>query len=396
MQNTGTKIALDVEGFRKHFLILTKTQKEFANLVENWTDNPCKTLLIVSGGPGTGKSFVVRKTLDFVKTEQLRMSFTARSAQAIGGQTIHSAVKLNFRGLCYELEKKLADEQHLPTSIRASRDIVKEFHFDRDPSIVVVDEVSMINGWLMYWLIRFFMERTTQPLLFIAIGDRHQLNPVKSVHNLFSITFLEKRYKVRSIHLTESKRFVPEYERLINRLREFVDRENESGLFAFLCQHFPIQNDIDGNLLIQANRAMAVTNKRVESFNAYYLKHMVEGPEIRINSGLILKSGCIVFVTKNGCSSVTNGSELIFQRYDKDLAYCEHPKTGEEVVVRRDYETKKMPLMLGFAATIHKFQGDTIDHTKIVIHFDGNRDLNMVYTAVSRVKSIHQILAIAL
>lgn len=396
MQTPGTEIPLDVSGLRKHFLTFSETQKKFASLILEWCSKPCKMLAIVSGGPGTGKSFVVQTTLDFVKTEQLRMSFTARSAQAIGGQTIHSAVKLDFRGLCHELEKKLANERDLPASIRASRDILNEFQFDRDPSIVFVDEVSMINGWLMYWLIRFFMDRTAQPLLFIAVGDRHQLNPVKSVHNLFSIAFSEKRYKVRKIYLTESKRFVPEYEVLINQLRQFVDCEDESGMFAFFCQHFPVREDIDDRLLVQAERAMAATNKRVETFNAFYLKYMVEGTEIQIDPGLVLKPGCIVFVTKNACSSVTNGTELVFRRYSNNRAYCEHPKTHCEVVVHRDYVSNRMPLVLGFAATIHKFQGDTIDHRKIIIHFDGNRDLNMAYTAVSRVKSMRQILAIVL
>ena len=396
MQTKSGPRTLNEMGFYKHVLTLTESQKKLVDVINDWIQQPRKMIVVVSGGPGTGKSFILKKILDVLKVEQLRMSYTARSAQAIGGQTIHSAVQLDFRGLCHELEKELADERDLRVSIRKSRDIVKEFHFNRDPEIVALDEVSMINGWLIYWLIRYFMDRTIQPLLFIAVGDRHQLSPVRSHHNLFSFSFPKSQYLVRKIQLKESKRFSPEYEVLIHQLREFVDHENEAGLFVFLSEHFPIEEDIDGSLLLQADRAMAATNKRVETFNTYYIHYMVPGPSIQIDYGLVLKPECIVFVTKNGCSKVTNGTELTFIRYHQDRAYCIHPKTKEEVIVSRDHETKKMPLVLGFAATIHKFQGDTIEQDKIVIHLDGNRDLNMVYTAVSRVKSMHQILAMTL
>lgn len=397
MQTESTPIQFDEVGLRKHFLTLTNTQKEFVKLVVKWSKRPRKMLVVVSGGPGTGKSYVVKNTLDCLQVKQLRMSYTARSAVAIGGQTIHSAIHLNFRGLCLDLEKQLSEEEDLVTAIKASGDIVQEFHYDEYPLVVVIDEVSMVNGWLMYWIIRFFMDRTNQPLLFITSGDRHQLNPVKSIHNLFSFTFSEGIWVVRIIHLKESKRFLPAYEKIINTLRTFVDSANESGLFAFICQHFPIQERIEGDLLSQANRAMAAKNDRVIAFNTYYIKNMVKGPEIKIEENLILKHGCIVFVTKNGCSSVSNGTELEFICYNRrrDRIICKNPKTREEVVIRKD-ALKQFPVVLGFAATIHKFQGDTIDNSKIVIHFDGNRNLNMAYTALSRVRDVNQILAIAL
>lgn len=398
MQTESPPIKFDEVGLRKHFLTLTHTQKEFVRLVVKWSKKPRKMLVVVSGGPGTGKSYVVKQTLDYLQVKQLRMSYTARSAVAIGGQTIHSSIHLNFKGLCLDLEKQLSNEQDLVTAIKASVDIMGEFDYTEHPLVVVIDEVSMVNGWLMYWLIRFFMDRTTQPLLFITIGDPHQLNPVKSIHNLFSFTFSEGRWVVRLIHLKESKRFVPEYETIINALRTFVDNANESGLFAFICQHFPIEERIEGTLLSQANRAMAAKNERVVAFNTYYIKNMVKGPEIQIEENLILKPGCIVFVTKNGCSSVSNGTELEFIRYNKrsERIICKHPQTREDVVVRKDALSKQFPVVLGFAATIHKFQGDTIDNAKIVIHFDGNRNLNMAYTALSRVRHMQQILAIVL
>lgn len=395
---TETTIPLNETGLREHYLSLTDSQRKFVELVIRWSRHPCKKLAIISGGPGTGKSFVVKKTLDFLQAETLKMSYTARSAQAIGGRTIHSTLHLNYRGPCHNLEKSLENETDLVTAIKASQDIVREFSYDGDPSVVVIDEVSMINGWLIYWLIHYFMERTVKPLLFITIGDPHQLNPVKSAYNLFSYNYSSKRWPVENIYLKENKRFSLEYGKMIDELCRFVDEEDETGLFGFVCQHFPVCDDITGSQLAEADRAMAAKNDRVDSFNAYYIKNMMKGPEIEIQDRLVLKPGCIVIVVKNGCSSVTNGTELKFIRFCKytERIICTHPKTNDEVIVRKDLERNKFPLVLGFAATIHKFQGDTIDDAKIVIHFDGNRNLNLAYTALSRVRHKDQILAIGL
>lgn len=398
MQTDATPIHLDQARFREHCLTLTESQRKFARLVHAWAKNPCKLIAVVSGGPGTGKSHVVKKTLDLVEKEQLKMSYTARSAQAIGGRTIHSALQLNYRGRLLELEKQLENEEDLVAAIKASSDVLTLFKFFDDPWIVVVDEVSMINAWLMYWLIRFLMDRTARPLLVVLIGDQYQLSPVKFHYNVFSFHFSESRYIVRRIHLLENKRFTPEYGALIEAMCRFVDARDESGFFAFLCEHFPVCESIDASHLAQANRAMAAKNDRVDSFNAYYIKNLVAGPEVRIHEKLILKPGCSVIVTQNGYSPVLNGTELTFRRFceSRERVICEHPKTHEEVAVRKHPESDTFPLAVGFAITIHKFQGETIDSAKIVIHFGGNRSLNLAYTALSRVRHKGQIVAIAL
>lgn len=397
MECESSPIKLDEVGLRKHFLTLTESQRRFVNHVIQWCKKPCKTLIVVSGGPGTGKTFVVNKTLDYVKTEQLRMSYTARSAANIGGKTIHSTLGINYKGLVRDLRNKLVSEQNLVECIKASREVLGEFTYRKYPYVIVVDEVSMVSGWLMYWILRFFMDRTTQPILFITLGDRHQLNPVECCHNLFSFRFgLEDPWAVRLVELKESKRFVPEYEKIINTLREFVDNENESGMFGFICQHFPVVEDIDGEMLKRANRGMSSTNKWVNVFNNYYINNMVKGVEIKINDDLILKQGCIVMVTKNGFSSVSNGCELIFIRKKEDRLICTDPKSKQEVEIRKDFESQQFPVTLGFAATVHKFQGETLDEAKIVIHLSGNRDLNLAYTALSRVRHMDQIVALAL
>lgn len=394
----SSEIKIDKVGLRKHYLTLTKCQRAFVGLLVNWIKKPRKLLVVVSGGPGTGKSYVVKNTLDYIQTKQLRMSFTARSAVAIGGRTIHSTLGLELDGPLADLEKSLENETNILKSIEKSREIVKSFKCNVYPYIIVIDEISMIKGWFIYWLIYYFMDRANYPLFFVCMGDPHQLTPIKSIHNLFSITLSETQYKICKIHLTESKRFEPEYEILINALRKFVDKNDETGMFDFVQKNFPVVEEINNLLLMQADRAMACKKETVKIYNKFYLKKKVSGIKIQIYPNLVLKSGCLVFVTKNGCSEVNNGTQLIFENYisDKDVVICTNPKTNLEIQVQRDYYSGNFPLELGFAGTIHKYQGDTIDELKIVINFNESRNPNLVYTALSRVRQMKQILAIEL
>lgn len=394
MHAVSSEIQIDKVGLRKHYLTLTKCQRSFVGLVVDWIKRPRKLLVVVSGGPGTGKSYVVKNTLDCIKTIQLRMSFTARSAVAIGGRTIHSTLGLKPN----DLEISLENETDLLKCIEQTREIVSLFRCNVYPYVVVTEEASMIEGWLMFWLIDYFMNRTDLPLFFITMGDPHQLAPIKSIHNLFSISFSETKYEICKIHLTESKRFEPKYGKLINILRKFVDENDETGMFDFVRKYFPVVEYINNLLLAEADRAMACKKESVKTYNKFYLKNKVTGPEIQIHHNLILKPGCLVFVTKNGCSKANNGTQLIFLNYisSRDVVICKDPKTELEVKVERDFFSGNFPLELGFAGTIHKYQGETIDDLKIVINFNESRNPNLVYTALSRVRQMEQILAIEL
>lgn len=396
----------DIDGFNKHYLTLTSLQQQFAQLIVDWIESPRKMMIMLSGGPGTGKTFVVNETLKYFNVKQLRMAFTARAAQAIHGQTIHSTLKLNWSpdSVYHHLEKILVDENDVNVCIAKSRDLLAQFSYNGyKPDIIVVDEISMINGWMMYWIIRYFMDQKDTRTLFIVMGDRNQLSPVKSIHNLFSVTNLTELYKVYPINLLQSKRFTPEYEIIINKLRTFVDEQNETDLYTFLEKNFPIVKNIDASLLKRANRAMAFKNITVNTYNNFYIQNMLPGKIIRLYSikeGEIVKTkyidikpNCPIFINQNGM--FLNGTQLIFLKYiaEKDELECINPENEEIVFVPRNAKGF-FPIDVAFAGTVHKFQGQTIDFEKILINFDEHKNLNLVYTALSRVRDKSQILAV--
>ncbi|GFQ89872.1 uncharacterized protein TNCT_66831 [Trichonephila clavata] len=273
------------------------------------------------------------------------MAPTARVAQRIGGQTIHSALKLGWTpgSVLYTLEKQLQHETDEAVCLEKSAVLVDTFDCPQMPDIVVVDEIGMVSFWLAHCIIQYFFRRP-KPILFVAMGDPNQLRPVKTNHNVFSVSL---DIPIIRIDLKESKRFSPEYESIIQQLRYYVDTNDETGLFTYICGTFPIVEHIDTRF-----------TKMYPSIGL---------PEI--DRGSVQQ-----FLFETFDSRTTDPfMDQNERRYGYNLCGCKR-----------------------FAGTIHKFQGDTMDDDAIAMNFNGSRDLNLVYTALSRVKSINQIVALQL
>ncbi|GFU12438.1 uncharacterized protein TNCV_4244141 [Trichonephila clavipes] len=97
------------EGFDKHIETLTPSQQTFPVLVHQWLLNRQHAVILVAGGPGSGKTFTTTSCLDRISVPQLRTAPTARVAQRIGGQTINPVLKLGWRpgSVLNTLEKEL-------------------------------------------------------------------------------------------------------------------------------------------------------------------------------------------------------------------------------------------------------------------------------------------------
>lgn len=136
-----SSIKLDSTRFDKHCLTLTPSQHKFASLVQNCLKDPRKMLVMISGGPGTGKTYTVSNLSECIHVKQLRMAFTARTAHAIKGRTVHSTVKLDWGpgSILKRLLKELEEEQDVQVCIEKSRLILDEFSCDVDPFIIIVD-----------------------------------------------------------------------------------------------------------------------------------------------------------------------------------------------------------------------------------------------------------------
>ncbi|GFY40140.1 uncharacterized protein TNIN_276531 [Trichonephila inaurata madagascariensis] len=355
--------------FDKHIESLTETQKEFITLIKDWFAHQRNMLILVTGGPGSGKTYTVIETFKHLNIATIKMAPTARIACKIDGRTIHSTMRLDWRegSQLKQIERELQEENNVQTCL--------------------------------------------EKILFIAMGDKRQLKPVMSQYNIFHVSF-DKEFETYFIEFKESKRFLPEYLKIIEQLRELVDKREEEKLLEFISTEFPVVESIDTNMLKKCKKALVYKNATADVYNAYYTSqfpgkayrlYKIENGKVCKNSFVDLKPGCEVAVTENFATKwdlqnvVTNGTVLVFEKYVAKYDTCKCiDMNGQDVYIKRNEYSGMIPLVPNFARTIHKYQGETIDTDGIVFNFDGCTDLNLIYTALSRVCSMTQIIAIAL
>ncbi|GBN43155.1 hypothetical protein AVEN_189521-1, partial [Araneus ventricosus] len=394
---TSKYFTSDETRFDKHVESLTPSQVNFVHLLKDWFCNRRNMLILISGGPGTGKTYTVIETLKSASYNAVVMAPTARIAEKIGGKTLHSTMKLAW-GKGSELKKiesELESENDIKTCLEKSKSLLNCMNCTQFSNVVVMDEIGMVPFWMTYWIIKYFFN-TNSRLLFIAMGDFRQLKPVKSQYNIFHVNF-DDEFETHRIELQESKRFTLEYQKIIENLRKLMDENNENKLLQYVSEVYPVVENIDANILKDCNRVLAYNNKTVDLYNEYHMNQLLGttyrfykicNEKIDKSCKLDLKSGCEVVVTENidfknddECYKIINGSVLRFEKYDnkKDVAICFN-NYGKLIMVPRSPYSKMIPLVPNFAGTIHKFQGETLDMNGIVFNFNGCTDVNLIYT----------------
>ena len=407
----------DEAGFEKHFSTLTQSQKGFVSLLNDWYGRGEFLFVLVTGGPGCGKTHAVVETLRYLDLRVVKMSFTARLALKIGGKTVH---KTMFSGkgshaALTEVWNALEYTTDINECLQVSERLSKFIACDQPVDIVVIDEIGMLPFWLIYQICDYFRQQRNG-IAIVCMGDKRQLKPVKSEVSLFYVDFNRFFPDAQQIEMNESKRFTPEYEMIINQLRQLMtikpNEETTHPLFVYISKTLPVVDCITQEMLQRARFVLAFKNDTVNDCNDFYLDKIVGNEKEYVfpilgkkrflkdnEPPMRLRKNCRAMVTQNNCGEgVCNGTSVQFLEYDrlKDVAVCRKLDSGQIVRLRRSVYNGKIPLVPGFAITIHKFQGETIDDDNIVMCFDKSTDLNLIYTALSRVRDANQILAVVL
>lgn len=386
--------------FYKHVDTLSESQKSFISLLNAWFESDLNEIILITGSPGSGKTYLIFETLKHINADILKMAPTAKIALKIGGFTIHSALRINFnesslfKKITSDIEK-LDDEDdgYILKTLNISKEVQKCMACYRNPDIIVIDEIGMVPFWLTHEIIQYFSVST--PKLFILIGDEYQLKPVKCNFNIFNTKILD----LKKIHLEDNKRFTADYNSIINYMKKLMDEGDVSQFLDYISNTYPILDDVYEFTLKKCNRVLVYRNETVEKYNNFYIENL-PGPKIiipKILNGVVykqdnitLKTNCDIFITRN--CVVPNGTFLNFMSHnlDEDLLICK--SSNSSVYVNRD-QFGQFPVTVGFANTIHKFQGETINEN-VLFDFDKCAEMNLIYTALSRVRSMDQILGI--
>ena len=144
-----------------------------------------ESVVVITGGPGTGKTTIIKAILKIFKNQKLKcllMAPTGRAAKRMEEQTgepastIHRALEVNFAG--------------------NSRGFVRNETNPLEADVVIIDEVSMLDVFLMSSLLKALDFGTR----IIMVGDKDQL-PSVGAGNVLADIISSNRFRV--VELTQ-------------------------------------------------------------------------------------------------------------------------------------------------------------------------------------------------
>lgn len=375
--------------------------------------------LFLTGGAGTGKSTLIKIIMEEAKNAVLTAT-TGIAGMNIGGQTLHSLFRLGAKLMLREdLDKHKCPNQALFEAME----------------YLIIDEISMLRADMLdavdYLLKKW--RKSNEPfggVMVIGSGDLLQLPPVvgKVESEIYFMMYASPWFfyakalanvdsefvELKTIYRQRDEAFM----NALNRIRENNDHRDSVALINRTCFR-----DIDPNF--QPDLVLCARNDRADQINKECLNKIPSpmkvyrgeitgtiNPKAKLPSPmeLELKVGCRVMITKN-IENAVNGQLGTVKNLEADVIAVEldtgmvidvvqaeweqtrygvNPATKEIVAQESADSYKQFPLTLGYAVSIHKSQGLTLDSVLIDLG-DGAFASGMTYTALSRCRSLHGI-----
>ena len=389
--------------------------------------------IFLTGGAGTGKSTFIKYLQNKLKEETgkncIIIAPTGIAAVNVRGQTIHSFFKF-------------------PIGPFEEKDIKKQ---NKNPvvdhtDLIIVDEISMVSSWLldrMDYALRLWCnsEKPFGGKQVLLIGDCFQLPPVNNSNDKDVQKFLKQwdnifffaakvfeNIEVEPIQLTKIYRQEADkpFINILNSIRTCT--KGVADAINFLNEKCLIEKrlgtpNVPSNCLL-----LTTTNSDADKFNIERMNNLkykgkesmtfkasksgvFDADDFLTPETLELCIDATVMVTKNTSSGLINGNMGRVVSFDGKGDYVEIEIAGKKHSIQRetwqnfryiwDEETKtikqevtgsftQIPLKLGWAVTIHKSQGLTLDN--VAIDAAKSWDSGQVYVPLSRARSLNGVL----
>lgn len=344
---------------------------------------------IITGGPGTGKTTLVKKLISFLTSERMTIKLaapTGRAAKRLMESTGHFATTLH----------RLLEFDH------SNGRFVYNAQNTLKVDFLIVDEFSMVDLFLAHSLI----QALPSTVHLVLIGDCNQLPSVGPGNVLRD--FIESE-KIPNVMLTEIFRQARSSLIVINAHRinhgEFPttsDPEATQKDFIFIKETEPqnLQGHIKRmfeeckkrgfppasiQLLTPMNRGIAGT-QTINSFLQSYL-HPEQRPALTHFGTKYHLYDRVMQIRNNYDKNVFNGDIGLIQQVDLDTQTIE-VAFGERTI---SYDASELDeLVLAYATTIHKSQGSEYPVAIIPLFMQHFMLLqrNLLYTAITRAKKL--------
>lgn len=362
----------------------------------------------LTGAPGSGKTFLLNKYIDYLKKNNVAVSVTASTGIAathMGGTTLHSWSGIGIKEEINDSEiKGLCDRGYLRKRIK-------------NTGVLIIDEISMIKASQFEAVNKIcqYIKRNSRPfggIQIVCSGDFFQLPPVEKEGK--EIKFVNeadvwKQMEMKICYLDEQHRTKDKkLHTILNHIREnkaekskellFKDLKNSSAAKKVLTKLYTHNIDVDG---INYSELAKIKGKE------YYFQMVARGNPVVADilkksclapEKLTLKEGAEVMFIKNnfesGYVNGTQGKVIGFGEGDMPIVQTQD---GQKIKVKyADWTIEEensvvagisqIPLRLAWAITVHKSQGMNLDSAEIDLSkcfLEG-----MGYVALSRLKSL--------
>lgn len=393
--------------------------EEYENILELIEANSPITL--VTGKAGTGKSTLIRWLQGKLTKQFAVVAPTGIAALNAGGQTIHSFCRFPPKDVLDRDDIKLLLDRKLYNKL----------------DLLIIDEVSMVRCDVMDGIDRFLRLNRSSSLPFggvqiLLVGDLFQLPPVvrenprkvlaaKGYHDIyFSGAFCLKNAKLTPVDLSKVFRQKDEaFIELLNKIRLGEDLDSAITQINDRCS--PTTGNTHDIVLTCRNNLADLKNiqKLDELKTPEYLFEGVFKGEFKQMDNLpvpiilkLKKGARVMFVKNDEEGRWVNGSigvacDVAEKRIRVELAngvgICDvQPVTWEKykyvyrrnedkIIAEKIGEYSQYPLILAWAISIHKSQGQTFGSCFIDFGQDAPFAFGQTYVALSRCRSISGI-----
>jgi ATP-dependent DNA helicase PIF1 len=396
--------------------------KEFLSTLDFVRNN--RGNLFVTGRAGTGKSTLLRTIVRSLANEVVIGAPTGIAAFIVGGQTLHSLFRLPRDGLLLDGEEDDVDPREV---------------FEAGDVTLVIDEVSMVRADVLNAIDYGLRRKREQDAPFggvrvIAFGDTHQLPPVITggqdhrLRDAFGGTFFFHAPAAQSMSMVELtavfRQNDPYFVDILNQVREGAITDEALAALNARVGPVPSHDRHRWVWLCTTNKEAADVNRRClaalpgearlyrAGINGEFQSQARRGKASNLpaEAELALKVGSgVVFIRNDRHHRWVNGTTGVVTRMDDDSIDVT-TDSGEELCVGIDTWTayrrvkvdkevrreeagsmSQLPVRLGWAITIHKSQGMTLDN----VVFNAPHSLfaaGQAYVGLSRARSLSRLL----
>ncbi len=344
---------------------------------------------VISGGAGTGKTYVLKIISDICKSNNLEVCLAAPTGKA--ARRIEEVAKTKastiHRLLGYNRNKFLHE---------------KDEFFELDCNILILDEISMIDVNLFWHLFKSINLNTTRVVL---VGDHNQLPPVGPGNILRDLMVLNP---VKTTVLTEIVRQAGALKKNSSAILEGIlvepteSVQNEWMVEDKYKDPILLKNKLlkiinfyiseIGNKILEDLQILSPTHKGpigTKQLNIEIRKLIQEElfkTKIDEETPKFLKNDKIIQTYNDYNTGIMNG----------EIGYVIEAKQSGDIIVKfnnidRPIHIKKSSvemnnLQLAYCLTVHKVQGSQFPYVISIIHKSHNylHHRNLLYTAVTR------------